>query len=109
AKAMEEALGGAIVVENKPGAGGNLATDAVAHAAPDGHTLLIGNQGPMVVNPHLYKTMKSDPKQTLEPITLIANASLVIVVGPSLKAATLAELVEDARRRPETLTYASAS
>jgi tripartite-type tricarboxylate transporter receptor subunit TctC len=109
AKALEERLGGAIVVENRPGAAGNLATDAVAHAKADGYTLLIGNQGPMVVNPHLYKTMKSDPALTLEPITLIANAALVVVVGPSLKVKTLAELVADAKRRPTELTYASAS
>ena len=109
AKALEERLGGAIVVENRPGAAGNLATDAVAHAKPDGYTLLIGNQGPMVVNPHLYKTMKSDPALTLEPITLIANAALVVVVGPSLKVKTLAELVAEAKRRPTELTYASAS
>jgi tripartite-type tricarboxylate transporter receptor subunit TctC len=109
AKALEEKLGGVIVVENRPGAGGNLATDAVAKAAPDGTTLLIGNQGPMVVNPHLYTNMRSDPEQTLEPIRLIANAALVVVVGPSLKAGTLAELVELARKRPGELTYASAS
>ncbi len=109
AKALEERLGGTIVVENRPGAGGNLATDAVANAMPDGYTLLIGNQGPMAVNPHLFTTMRSDPERTLEPIALIANASLVVVVGPSLKAATLADLVAEARRRPGALTYASAS
>ena len=109
AKALEEKLGGVIVVENRPGAGGNLATDAVAKAAPDGYTLLIGNQGPMVVNPHLYANMRSDPEQALEPITLIANASLVIVVGPALKVGTLTELIEHARKRPGELNYASAS
>jgi len=109
ARALEERLGGTIVVENRPGVGGNLATDAVANAAPDGYTLLIGNQGPMVVNPHLYKAMKSDPERTLEPITLIANASLVIVVGTGFKAQTLGELVEEAKKRSDGLTYASAS
>jgi tripartite-type tricarboxylate transporter receptor subunit TctC len=109
AKALGDKLGGAIVVENRPGAGGNIATDAVAGAAPDGYTLLIGNQGPMVVNPHLYANMRSDPEQTLEPITLIANAALVVVVGPSLKAETLLGLVEEAKRRPGEFTYASAS
>ena len=109
AKALEEALGGTIVVENRPGAAGNIATDAVSAAKPDGYTLLIGNQGPMVVNPHLYKNMKSDPEQTLEPIILIASAALVIVVGPSLKLTTLPELIAEAKRRPDGLTYASAS
>ena len=109
AKALEEALGGTIVVENRPGAAGNIATDAVSAARPDGYTLLIGNQGPMVVNPHLYKNMKSDPEQTLEPIILIASAALVVVVGPSLKLTTLLQLIEEAKRRPDALTYASAS
>src|SRR5262245_5091779 len=99
ARALEDALGGAIVVENRPGAAGNIATDAVSAARPDGYTLLIGNQGPMVVNPHLYKNMKSDPEQTLEPIILIASAALVVVVGPSLKVATLPQLIEEAKRR----------
>jgi tripartite-type tricarboxylate transporter receptor subunit TctC len=109
ARGVEEALGGTIVVENRPGAAGNIATDAVSGAKPDGYTLLIGNQGPMVVNPHLYKNMRSDPEQTLEPIILIANAALVIVVGPSLKLTTLRELIDEAKRRPDGLTYASAS
>lgn len=109
AKALEEKLGGVIVVENRPGAGGNIATDFVANATPDGYTLLIGNQGPMVVNPHLFKTMKSDPETALEPITLIANASLVIVVGQGFKADTLKALIAEAKTRPEGLTYASAS
>ena len=109
ARALEQRLDGIVVVENRPGAGGNLATDAVAQAAPDGYTLLIGNQGPMVVNPHLYQNMRSDPERALEPIALIASASLVIVVGPSLKAGTLAALVEEAKTRPGGLTYASAS
>jgi hypothetical protein len=65
---LSERLGQQFVVENRPGAGGNLATDAVANAAPDGYTLLIGNQGPMVVNPHLYQNMRSDPERALEPI-----------------------------------------
>ena len=61
AKALEGRLGGTIVVENRPGAAGNLATDAVARAQPDGYTLLIGNQGPMVVNPHLTTTCAPTP------------------------------------------------
>jgi tripartite-type tricarboxylate transporter receptor subunit TctC len=109
AKALEARLGGTIVVENRPGAGGNIATDAVAGAPPDGYTLLIGNQGPMVVNPDLYANMRSDPEKALEPITLIANAALVVVVGPSLKVETLSGLVDEAKRRPGELTYASAS
>jgi tripartite-type tricarboxylate transporter receptor subunit TctC len=106
---LEQKLGGSIVVENKPGAGGALATDAVAGAKPDGYTLLIGNQGPMAVNPHLFKNLKSDPEKTLDPICLIADAALVVVVGPKLKVETLPELIAEAKKRPGDLTYASAS
>ena len=84
ARTLEQELGGTVVVVNKTGAGGNIATDAAANAKPDGYTLLIGNQGPMVVNPHLYKKLASDPAAMLEPISLIAEASLVIVVARKL-------------------------
>ncbi len=107
AKAMAEDLKGSIVVENKAGAGGNLATDAVAAAKPDGYTLLIGNQGPMAVNPHLLKGMRNDPATTLEPIGLIAEASLVLVVGPRMKVSTVAEFIEAAKKTQ--LSYGSAS
>jgi tripartite-type tricarboxylate transporter receptor subunit TctC len=106
-KALSEELKGNIVIENRPGAGGNLATDAVSNAKPDGYTLLIGNQGPMAVNPFLFKNMKNDPGQTLEPIGLVAEASLVLVVGPRMKVATMAEFVDAAKK--STLSYASAS
>jgi tripartite-type tricarboxylate transporter receptor subunit TctC len=107
AKAMAETMKANIIVENRPGAGGNLATDGVAAARPDGTTLLIGNQGPMVVNPHLYKNMKTDPATALEPIGLVAEASLVLVVGPRMKVTTTAEFIAAAKQ--SQLTYASAS
>lgn len=107
---LAQKLGGSIVIENRPGAGGNLATDAVAAAKPDGYTLLIGNQGPMVVNIHMFKTMKTDPEQALEPICMIADAGLVAVVNPKKHAfKTLAELVAAVKAQPGAFTYASAS
>ena len=109
AKTLEAKLGGAIVVENRPGAGGNMATDAVAAAPPDGYTLMIGNQGPMVVTPHLFKAMKSDPEKTLEPIGLVAEAALVVVVGPRLPVTSLDGLIKAAKAKSGDLTYASAS
>ena len=105
AKTLEEALGGTIVVENRPGAAGNIATDGVSAAKPDGYTLLIGNQGPMVVNPHLFE-LPHDPAEALDPIAMIADASLVIVVGPKQPAKTLSELVEAAK--VQQLVYGSA-
>jgi len=107
---LGQVLGGQIIVDNKPGAGGNLATEMVARARPDGYTLLVGNQGPMVVNPHLFPSMPADPETTLDPIALIADTTLVVVVGPRLPGVkTLAALIEDGRKRPGALTYASAS
>ncbi len=104
---IEKVLDGRVLVENRPGAAANLGTEAVAAAAPDGYTLLIGNQGPMVVNPHLFKRLKADPATTLDPIALIADASLAVVVGPRLPVATLPELVAAAKAK--TLVYGSAS
>lgn len=102
---LEKALGGRVIVENRPGAAANLGTDVVANADPDGYTLLIGNQGPMVVNPHIFK-LKSDPAVKLEPISMIADASLVVVTGPRLKVKTLGELIEAAKSKQ--LVYGSA-
>jgi len=106
---LSQVLSGQIIVDNKPGAGGNLGTEIVARAKPDGYTLLIGNQGPMVVNPHLFPNMPADPEATLEPIALIADTTLVVVVGPRLQVKTLPELIAEAKKRPGELTYASAS
>lgn len=107
---MSQVLGSQIIVDNKPGAGGNLGTEIVARAKPDGYTLLIGNQGPMVVNPHLFPNMPADPEATLDPIALIADTTLVVVVGPRLPdVKTLPALIEHGKKRPGDLTYASAS
>jgi len=106
---LQAELGQPVVVENKPGAGGNLATDAVAAARPDGYTLLVGNQGPMTVNQSLFPNMKVDPLQALEPVALLADAPLVAVVGPGSKARTLAELLDEARAAKGNFNYASAS
>lgn len=102
---LEKALGGRVIVENRPGAAANLGTEVVANADPDGYTLLIGNQGPMVVNPHIFK-LKADPAEKLEPISMIADASLVVVTGPRLQVKTLAELIETAKGKQ--LVYGSA-
>ena len=102
---LEQALGGRVIVENRPGAAANIGTEVVAEAEPDGYTLLIGNQGPMVVNPHLFE-LAHDPAEALDPIAMIADASLVVVVGPKQPLATLGELVEAAKA--QQLVYGSA-
>ena len=93
---FEKELDGRVIVDNRPGAAGNMGTEVVAKADPDGYTLLIGNQGPMVVNPHIFK-MRHDPAEALDPIAMIADAQLVVVVGPRLPVKTLPELVEKAK------------
>ncbi len=80
AQAMSEKLGQTVMVENMSGAGGKLATQTVASAAADGYTMLMANQGPIAVNPHLFKNLKIDPLQAFSPVTLIAAAPLLIVV-----------------------------
>jgi tripartite-type tricarboxylate transporter receptor subunit TctC len=102
---FEKALGGRVIVENRPGAAANMGTDVVAKADPDGYTLLIGNQGPMVVNPHIFK-LRNDPAETLDPIAMIADATLVVVAGPRLQVNSMQELLEQAKAGE--LVYGSA-
>lgn len=102
---LEEALDGRVIVENRPGAAANIGTDVVANAEPDGYTLLIGNQGPMVVNPHIFD-LRNDPAEALDPIAMIADAQLVVVVGPRLTVTSMAELIE--KGKSQELVYGSA-
>ena len=96
---LQTALGQPVVVENKPGAGGNMATETAAAAKPDGYTLLMGNQGPMSVNPTLFPRFQVNPETALEPVALVADAPLVVVAGPGTRAASLRELIEEMRSR----------
>lgn len=106
--AVGQRLGQTLVVENNGNAGGNIATQMAASAAPDGYTVLMANQGPMAVNPHLFKSLTVDPLSALDPVTLIALVSLVVVVPAASKYKSLKELLDDARAKPGQLTYGSA-
>lgn len=108
AHAAGDKLRQTIIVENMGGAGGNLATKAAAGAAPDGYTILMANQGPMTVNPHLFKDMRIDPLTAFDPICLLAVAPLVVVVPEFSKFTSFKELVDAARAKPNTLNYGSA-
>jgi len=107
AKNLGDALGQQVVVENKAGAGGNIATDYVAHAAPDGYILLLGNVGSLAVAPHIVANLPYDPLRDFSPITMAVVFANVLVVQSSLPVHTLAEYVQLARGKPGTVTYAS--
>jgi len=95
-----------VLVDNKPGAGGNLATREMLRAPPDGHTVLLANVGMLAVNPFVMKDVGYDPQADIAAVTLAVDFSNVLVVHPSVQAATLAEYLALAKR-PEGLTYGS--
>ena len=106
AKTLSDQLGQQVVVENRAGAGGNIAVDYVAKSAPDGYTLVLANVGAIAVNPHIMKTTY-DPQRDLTPITMAVVFANVLVVQPALPIKTLREYVDYARKNPGKLTYAS--
>ena len=108
AEPLSAALKQNIVIENKPGAGGNLGTRLVARAPNDGYTLLYTINGPLVTAPTLYqKTLGYNPTTDLAPISLIATSPNVLVVSPALRLNSTAEFVQRAKARPNTLNYGS--
>jgi tripartite-type tricarboxylate transporter receptor subunit TctC len=107
AEPLGPALGTSIVIDNKPGAGGNLGTGVVAKAEPDGYTLLFTIQGPLVTAPLLSKTLSYDPVKELAPVTLVATSPNVLVVDPKLEASTLADFVRIAKQKKGQLNYGS--
>jgi tripartite-type tricarboxylate transporter receptor subunit TctC len=106
-QALTEALGQPFVIENRPGANGNLAADAVAKAEPDGYTLLSAADSGIVINPHVYARMPFDPLKDLVPVASVAINQFVLAVNPSVPAKTLPEFVEHARKANPPLNYAS--
>ena len=106
APVLGELLGQQVVVENRAGAGGNIAVDYVAKAVPDGYTIVLANVGSLAVNPHILKT-PYDPLRDLAPISMAAVFANVLVVQPSLPVKSVADYVKLARDKPGSITYAS--
>jgi tripartite-type tricarboxylate transporter receptor subunit TctC len=107
AQKLSDRLAQQVVVDNRPGAGGNIGTDIVAKAAPDGYTMLMGSAGPLAINASLFASMPFDPVRDLAPVTLAASTPNVLVVHPSLEAATVKELIALARAHPGGINFAS--
>ena len=105
---LSSALGKPIIVENRPGAAGNVGAAEVARAPGDGHTLLLTLFSIVTSNPHLYERLPFDPLKDFAPITAIARSDSVVVVHPSVPAASMRELVAHAKANPGRLNYASA-
>ena len=106
-EALGKVLGQAVVVDNKPGAAGNLGTEAVARAKPDGHTLLMQYSGYHVGNPALFAQIKWHPTKDFVPVALVMRAPHVVAMGPSVQASSLKELIAAGQKNGKGLFYAS--
>jgi tripartite-type tricarboxylate transporter receptor subunit TctC len=107
AKKLSELLGQPFVIDNRPGAGGNVAGEVVAHATPDGYTLLMGNNSILATNASLYKKIDFDPEKDFAPISLVGTQGSVLVVNPNVPAHSMAELIALAKANPGKLNFAS--
>ncbi len=104
-----EVLGQSVVVDNRPGAGGNIGAEAVARSTPDGYTLLMGTLGTQVTNQFIYARMPYDSAKDFAPVTLVANSPNVLLVNSTLAANSVGELIALAKREPGKINYASTS
>jgi tripartite-type tricarboxylate transporter receptor subunit TctC len=107
AQQLQEAWGQPVVVENKPGAAGNIGSSDIAKSAPDGHSLLLTNINIVSMNPGLIANMPFDPQKDFAPISLLGTTALALVVHPSVSANNVRELIDLARKEPGRLNYAS--
>ena len=105
---VSQALGQAIVIENKPGAGGNVGAELVARAAPDGYTLLYGTNGTHSINASLYRNLRFDPVKDFVPVSRMTSIAAMLIVNPKLPAQSAAQLIDYARANPGKLNFASA-
>ncbi|MGA7487637.1 MAG: tripartite tricarboxylate transporter substrate binding protein [Xanthobacteraceae bacterium] len=107
AQPLSERLGQPVVVENKPGSGGNIVGDLIAHAPPDGYSLLIGPDNLFTINPHLFSKMSFDPLKDIVPVATVQSNELVLAVNPKVPAKNFEEFIALAKRTDPPLFYAS--
>jgi tripartite-type tricarboxylate transporter receptor subunit TctC len=108
AAAMARGLGQQLVVDNRPGAGGQIGAQTVAHTTPDGYTVLFGTNGTLGIGPALYKNLRYDPLHDLATVGILHKLPLLLIVNPSIPAKNLADLISHARSKPGALSFASA-
>jgi tripartite-type tricarboxylate transporter receptor subunit TctC len=106
-KKLEQLLGQPFIIENRPGAGGNVAAEQAARAPADGHTLLMGNNSILATNAALYKKINFDPEADFAPISLVGSQANILVVNPQVPARSMAELIALAKANPGKINYAS--
>jgi len=104
---LQESFSQPLVVENRAGAGGNIAAEAVARSAADGYTLLVGINGPVATNKYLYKALLYDSDKDLAPVSLLASAPQMLVVVPQLELGDLRSFIDYARKNPGRISYGS--
>ncbi len=107
AERVQAELGQTVVIENRAGAGGNIAAEVVARATPDGSVLLLADAAQLAINPSLYRNLPFDPQRDFAPVARLASFPFLLLAHPSVPARDVAELIALARARPGTLAYAS--
>jgi tripartite-type tricarboxylate transporter receptor subunit TctC len=105
---LQERFGQPVIVENRPGAGGNLGMENVVRSAPDGHTILMGTMGALTINPHLYANMGFDPLKDLAPVSLAFGSDHILIVNNDLPAKTAQEFIALCKANPGKYSYGSA-